>query len=84
MVPTLHHGIFASGHVVAEIVESKFSIGSVGDVAGIGLTLCLGINNVWSNPTDGQSEEPVKPPHPLTVSCCKVVIHRDEVDTFAR
>ena len=69
-------------HVVAEVVESEFVVGAVGDVGGV-RRLALGIVQVVLDDTDAHAEEAVDLAHPLGVAAGEVVVHGDNVDALA-
>ena len=70
-------------HVVAQIVETVFVVGAVGDVAGIGF-LALGIVEPVHDDADGQPEEIIDLAHPGGVAAGEVVVDGDDVDALAR
>ena len=68
-------------HVVTQVIEAVFVIGSVGDVSLVGGLLFF-TGNMRSVDADRQAEEGIQLPHPTGISASKVIIHGDDVDTF--
>ena len=77
----LHQVVLADHHVVPQVIEAQFVIGSVGNVAGIGSPAFLGLQ-VMDNQADAQSQEAVHLAHPLAVPAGQVIVHRHNVDAF--
>ena len=73
-----------AGHVVAQVVEAELVVGSVGDVGGI-VDSFLGGRRAHSrhDESDAEAEPTVDLPHPHRVATREVVVHRDEVHSFA-
>ncbi len=69
-------------HVVAQVVESEFGGGSVGDVCLVGFSSFW--RGGWVDVDDvyGESEEFVDGSHPFGVSSCEEVVDGDEVYAF--
>ena len=65
-------------HVVPEIVEPEFIVGSVGNVAAVRLFPFHIIHPVDNDP-DREAEGMIDPPHPLGVSSRQVIIDRHQV-----
>ena len=71
------------GHaVVAQVVETKFGVGAVGDVASV-VVATFGRRLGILDAADGESEVAVKRAHPLGVPFGEVVVNGDDVDTHA-
>jgi len=66
-------------HVVPQVVEAELVVGAVGDVGGIGFAPLVVVQPV-NDDADGEAEKLVEPPHPLRVTPCQVVVHRDNMD----
>src|SRR5262249_30993237 len=66
-------------HVVAQVVEAEFVVGSIGHIAVIGLSSFVVIQ-VMLNHSNRQTQESVDLSHPLAVSTSQIVIHRDDMD----
>ena len=77
-VAALHHLGVRVLHVIAQIVESIFVVGTVGDVASV-LLFALDVVEVVLDGTDGQPEELVDDTHPSGVAAGEVVVHGDDV-----
>ncbi len=69
-------------HVVAQIVETVFVVGAVGDVARVGF-LALGIVEAVDDDAGGHAEEAVDLAHPFGVATGEVVVDGDDVDALA-
>ncbi len=78
----LDHVLQAILHVVAQIVETVFVVGAVGDVAGIGL-LALAIVQPMDDHAGGHAEEGIDLTHPGRVAPGEVVVDGDDVDALA-
>ena len=73
----------ARGHaVVAEVVETEFGRGAVGDVARIHLAAKLGMH-LLLDAAHGEAEEPVEVAHPLGVAAGEVVVDGDQLRVAA-
>ncbi len=81
-VAALAHVLQPVLHVVAQIVETVFVVGPVGDVAGIGL-LALGIVEAVDDDAGGHAEEAVDLAHPGGVAAGEVIVDGDDVDALA-
>ena len=65
-------------HVVAQVVETEFVVGAVGDVGGVGLAALL-VVEIVDDDADAQAEEAVELAHPLRVALGQIVVDRDHV-----
>lgn len=81
-VRPLDHVLEPVLHVVAQIVETVFVVGAVGDVAGI-RRLALGIVETMDDHAGGEAEERVDLAHPAGVAAGEVVVDGDDVDALA-
>ena len=72
----------AERHVVAQVVETVFVVGAIGDVGAVGRALLGGLL-VRDHRTHRQTQEVVDLAHPLGVAPGEIVIHRDHVHTLA-
>ena len=82
---TLNFVEFGRCHVVAQIIKTKFIVGSIGNVRGVVDPLLLrALARTWNNKSDIESEPTMNSSHPLRVTACQIVVHRDEVHAFAR
>src|SRR5258705_2101071 len=75
---TLNAGGEIKLHVVAQIVEAEFVIGTVGYVGCISC-LALEVVHVVLDTTNFETEEAMDLTHPLRVARGKIIIHRDYV-----
>ena len=74
----LHHALLADHHVVAQVVEAEFVVGTVNDVAGVIGTPLLRRYRVYDE-AHGITEKCVKLSHPLRVSLGQIVVDGDDV-----
>ncbi len=81
-VPTLHHLRELVFHVIAQIVETVFVVGAVGDVAGISRLALLVVEAVHDD-ADAHPEELVDLPHPLGIAAGEVIVDSDDVHAVA-
>jgi hypothetical protein len=82
VVPALHAIFDLELHVVAQVVEAEFVVGSVGDVGGVG-GAALVVVQVVDDHAHGQPQKLVDLAHPLGVALGQVVVHRDHVHAVA-
>ena len=83
VVTTLHLSVLAGGHaVVAQVVETEFGIGSVGDILSI-LAAAQVAGHHALDAADGKAEEGEQSTHPHGVTAGKVIIHRHHMHTHA-
>ena len=82
IVSALNHVVQGVFHIVAKIVETEFVVRAVCDVTGISFTALAVIKTV-NNRTGFQAKEAVNLVHPLCVTAGEVIVHRDDVNTFA-
>ena len=78
----LHHFFFVGDHVVTQIVETVFVVGSVCNVRQISLAAFFFLNAV-DNAANCQPQESVQFAHPLHVTLSQVIIDGDDVNAFA-
>ena len=74
--------LVAQLHVVAQVVESKFVVRAVGDIAFVCIAASC-IVHVGDYDSNGEAKEVVDWTHPLCVALCKVVVDCDNVHAFA-
>ena len=79
---TLHHLRALILHIVAQIIETKFVIGRIGNVAGISRAAFV-LRNIRHDYAGGQPEKAIYPAHPFGIATCQIVVHGDNMDTFA-
>ena len=79
----LDHVFLVNDHVVAQIIEAVFVVGTVGDIGGVGgslLCLALSVNDQ----TGLESKIAVHASHLLTVAARQIVVDRNDVHALAR
>ena len=69
-------------HVVAQVVETEFVVGAVGDVGGIGGAARI-VVEIGDDDADVHAEELVDPAHPFGVARRQIVVDGDDMDAFA-
>ena len=69
-------------HVVAQVVEAEFVVGSVGDIAGVRFLTLLD-RHVALNRTNRQPQPHVQRSHPLHVAAGQVIVNRDDVHALS-
>ena len=69
-------------HVVAQVIESEFVVGAVGDVFGIGDAAGL-IVHVGQDRSDTQPQHLEYRSHPRCVAFGQIIVDGDDMDTFA-
>ncbi|MNJ12528.1 hypothetical protein D3C77_67210 [compost metagenome] len=79
---TLEFLFHAERHVVAQVVETEFVVGAVGDIGSIGRALFFRRLERRDN-ADRQAEEFIQRTHPVGVTAGQVVVDRDHVHTLA-
>ena len=77
-VAALDHFLQPEFHVVAQIVEAKFVIGGVGDVALVSL-FTLGVVEPVHDVADGEAEELIDLSHPLGVALGEIIVDGDDM-----
>ncbi len=77
-----NHVFDSEFEMVTEVVEPEFVIGAVGDV-GFVCILSSCVVDIGGDNSDGESEELVDSPHPLSVPLGEVVVDGDDMDTFS-
>ena len=83
VVAALHEVLAAERHVVAQVVETEFVVGAVGDVGPVGETT-FGGRHRGQDDADLQAEEMMDPPHLLGLVLGQVVVGGDDVHTITR
>src|SRR5207248_1870880 len=83
VVAALHLLLARRRHsVVAQIIETELGVCAVGNVAGVLLAA-----NAWFlimlNTTDREAKKAIKLPHPLSVTSCQIIVHRDQMSAAA-
>ena len=83
VVAALHEVLAAERHVVAQVVETEFVVGAVGDVGPVG-EATFGGRHRGQDDADLQAEEMMDPPHLLGLVLGQVVVGGDDVHTITR
>ena len=97
---TLGFIILAQGHIVAQIVETKFIVGAIGNIRGIGFTTGAGaqclvtlihdkrVGTIWAliglDYTHRESQCLIQRRHPLGIATGQIIIHGDHMHAFTR
>jgi len=68
-------------HVVAQIVEARFRIGRIGDVAQVRITFLFRCHRPDIQ-SDAQAKELVDGTHPLRIASGQVFVDRDDMDAL--
>ena len=80
---TLHTVFQPEGHVVAQIVETVFVIGAIGNVAGIGIALLLrGL--LGQDDANTQAQKFIQRTHPVGITLSQVIVHCHHMHAFTR
>ncbi len=79
----LHLVFEAEDHVVAQVIETEFVVGAVGDVRGITVALALQVL-VGKYHAHRHAEKAIDRLHPVRIAPCQVIIHRDHMHTGTR
>ncbi len=82
MVTALYHVFLVNHHVITQIIKAEFIVGSIGDIAVVGLS-ALVIVQVMHDNANCKPKELVHLSHPLGITPGQVVIHSDQVNAFA-
>src|SRR5690606_18970798 len=69
-------------HIVAQVVKTKFVVGTVGNVSLIGSNL-LGIVLLGNYDAHAQTQEVVQTPHPVRIASSQVIVDGHHVHAFA-
>ncbi len=78
----LHHLAALVLHVVAQVVEAEFVVGTVGNIGLVGCPLFLR----WlarGHDTHLHAQEPIELAHPVGITTGQVIVHGNHVDTLA-
>ena len=79
----LHHLIDIRFQIVAEVIESEFVVGRIGDIAVIRFLLIV-VVHAGHDHADGKPQKAVHFAHPLGVALRKIVVDRDDMHALAR
>ena len=69
-------------HVVAQVVETEFVVGAVGDIRRVRRLLEV-VAHLRQVDADGQSQETVDPAHPVGIALGEVIVDGDDVNAAA-
>ena len=83
MVLALYQVGRADGHVVAQVVETEFVVGTERDVTVIGLAAFVAVGLMLVDTVHAQAMEHVQRSHPFRVSFGQVVVYRHHVHALS-
>ncbi len=69
-------------HVVPQVIEAKFVVGTIGNVPAVYISPLV-IVNLIQDRTEGKPQPLVNLAHPLRISLSQIIIHSNNVDTAA-
>ncbi|OIQ70599.1 hypothetical protein GALL_477860 [mine drainage metagenome] len=81
VVTALNALVLGPGHVVAQIVEAKFVVGPVSDIAQIGVAPFFGCHGSDDH-SDGEAKKAMDTTHPFAVTLSQVIIDGHDVHAF--
>ena len=81
MVLALNQLVWPHGHVVPQIVKSKFIVGPVNHIALVGLATGFGVGLVLVNAIHREAVELKNGTHPFRVPSRQIIIDRDQMHT---
>ncbi len=79
MMQPLHLLFRRAHHVVAQVIETKFIVGAVGDIGLVSSSALLRVRLVLINAINPHFVELQQRAHPFGVTYCQVVIYRYNV-----
>ncbi len=79
VVFALHKFVGADCHIVAKIIETKFVVGSVGDVGLVCTAAGFGVWLVFVDAVNFQAVELVNRSHPFRVTFCQIIVDGNHV-----
>ena len=74
--------LFVHAHIIAQIIEAQFVVGSVGYVAGV-CRAALIVVHIMDNKSHRKPEEAMNLCHKLTVALCKIVVYRYDMNAVS-
>ena len=83
VVLTLYKVFRADRHIVTQVVETEFVVGTERDVCQICLAACVGVRLVTVDAIYAQTVEHIKRTHPFGVTFCQIIIHGNHVHTVS-
>ena len=84
VVLALHEVFRAHGHIVAQIVETKFIVRTERDVGLISAAACFRVRLMLIDAVYAQSVEHIERAHPFRVTLGQIVVDCHDVNTIAR
>ncbi len=78
----LNQGLQTGSHVVTQVIEAEFVIGSVGDIRVVSGFFCIFVLTM-NHGSHGEAKEAVEPTHPFGVTLSQVIVHRYHVHPFS-
>ena len=78
----LHHLRAFIFHIVAQIIETKFVVRRISDIASICVAAII-FGDVWNDNPCRKAKEPVNPAHPFRVTAGQIVVHGHNMNAFA-
>ena len=84
VVGTLHEVFGTDGHIVAQVVETKFIVRTKGDVGTVGTATSFAVGPMLVDAVDTKTVEHIERPHPFGVTLGQIVVDRHHVNTIAR
>ena len=82
VVPALDLAFGTPRHVVAQVIEAEFVVGSISDITGVLRSPDL-VVHVRENDAHRKAEVAVHSSHPLRVALGEIVVDRDDMDSVA-
>ncbi len=84
MMPALNQFICTARHVIAQVVETEFVVGAVGDVSEICFSSLGRIGLMFVDAINGEAKKFKDGPVPFRVTSCEVIIHRNNMHASSR
>ncbi len=78
---SLHHIVGAVLHIVAQIVEAEFVVGSICDITGI-LLLTFLVGEIMHNATGAEAQKLIDRTHPGGITPGEIIVHRYNVNSI--
>ncbi len=78
----LHQFFFVYHHIVPQIIKSQFVVGGIGDIAVIRLSSLI-VVHIVENHAHGQAQKLMNLSHPLRITLCQIVIHRNDMHALS-
>ena len=84
MVLALYHFLRTVYHVIAEIIETEFVVGTVNNIGIVGIAPGIAVGFVFVDAIHPQAEELEQRSVPFTIPAGQVIVHRNDVNPFTR